>query len=62
MYSIVFYLISYSKCPKILHTKMSDKIAYVNSVDLDQTKYFKKLLHKKQKLGQRKDGIKCLKF
>ena len=48
---------------------MSDKIAYANSVDPDQTapegavwsgstlfstKYFKKRLHKKQKLGQKR--------
>ena len=28
---------SISKCPKILFTKSSDKMAYANSVDLDQT-------------------------
>ena len=27
----------YSKCPKIWYTKVSDKMAYANSVDLDQT-------------------------
>ena len=27
----------YGKCPKILYTKVSDKIAYANSVDPDQT-------------------------
>ena len=27
----------YSKCPKISHTKVSDKIAYADSADLDQT-------------------------
>ena len=27
----------YSKCPKILYTKVSDKMAYANSLDPDQT-------------------------
>ena len=27
----------YGKCPRILYTKVSDKTAYVNSVDPDQT-------------------------
>ena len=27
----------YSKCPKILNTKVSDKMTYANSADLDQT-------------------------
>ena len=27
----------YSKCPKILHTKIIDKMAYANSADPDQT-------------------------
>ena len=27
----------YGKCPKILYTKSSDKMAYANSVDPDQT-------------------------
>ena len=27
----------YGKCPKILYTKESDKMAYVNSADPDQT-------------------------
>ena len=27
----------YSKCPKILYTKVSDKMAYANSADPDQT-------------------------
>ena len=27
----------YSKCPKISYTKVSDKMAYANSVDPDQT-------------------------
>ena len=31
----LFY--NYGKCPKILYTKVSDKIAYANSVDPDQT-------------------------
>ena len=49
---------------KFSNTKMSDKMAYANSVDPDQSslirvytvchsaKYFKKQLHKKQNLGQ----------
>ena len=28
---------SYGKCPKILYTKLSDKRAYANSADPDQT-------------------------
>ena len=27
----------YCKCPKILYTKSSDKMAYTNSIDPDQT-------------------------
>ena len=27
----------YSKCPKILYTQVSDKMAYANSTDPDQT-------------------------
>ena len=27
----------YGKCPKILYTKVSDKITYANNVQLDQT-------------------------
>ena len=27
----------YGKCPKISYTKMSDKMAYANSADPDQT-------------------------
>ena len=27
----------YGKCPKILYTKLSDKMKYANSVDSDQT-------------------------
>ena len=27
----------YGKCPKILYTKISDKMAYANSVDPNQT-------------------------
>ena len=27
----------YGKCPKILHTKVSDKMAYENSAEPDQT-------------------------
>ena len=30
-------ILSYGKCPKILYTKMSDKMAYANSADPDQT-------------------------
>ena len=29
--------IQYRKCPKILHTKVADKMAYANSADPDQT-------------------------
>ena len=28
---------SYSRCPKISYTKVSDKMAWANSTDLDQT-------------------------
>ena len=28
---------SYGKCPKILNTKVSDKMPYANSADPDQT-------------------------
>ena len=28
---------SYSKCPKVLYTKVADKILYANSIDPDQT-------------------------
>ena len=27
----------YSKCPKVLYTKVSDKMAYANHIDPDQT-------------------------
>ena len=30
-------LSEYSKCPKILNTKVSDKMAYANSANPDQT-------------------------
>ena len=62
-----------SECPKILYTKVVNKIAYANSADQDQTalikfytvshstKYFKKQLHKKQN-WPKKYGIKCSKF
>ena len=33
----VFCFSKYSKCPKILYTKVSDKMAYADSVDPDQT-------------------------
>ena len=64
----------YGKCPKIVYTKVSDKMAYANSADPDQTalievctvyhstKYFKKELHKKQNLGKKMYEIKCSKF
>ena len=56
----------YGKSPKILNTKLCDKMTYANSADPDQTApavwsgstlfviplYFKNLLHKKQSLGQ----------
>ena len=32
---IIIY--SYSKCPKVLYTKVSDKMAYANSADPDQS-------------------------
>ena len=56
---------SYGKCPTILYTKVSDKVAYANSADPDQTvlikvytvchsiKYFKKQNHKMQNLNQK---------
>ena len=58
------YVKNLSKCPIILYTKSSDKIAYANSVDPESslirvytvcpsTKYFKKELHKKQNLIQK---------
>ena len=31
------YFMIYGKCPKILYGKVSDKMAYANSVDPDQT-------------------------
>ena len=31
------FFLEYSKCPKISYTEVSDKIAYANSVDPDQT-------------------------
>ena len=34
---VVIRLLMYCKCPKILYTKVSDKIAHANSVDPDQT-------------------------
>ena len=61
----------YGKYSKISYAKVSDKVAYANSVDPDQTvpgvavwsgstlfafllSIFKKQLHKKQKLGQKR--------
>ena len=74
----IFYWCNSSsyKCPKILYTKNSDKMAYANSADSDQsyqglhcmlghsTKYFKEQLHKKKKKKktQKINGIKCSKF
>ena len=33
----LFGEVHYSKCPKILYTKVADKMAYANSADPDQT-------------------------
>ena len=30
---------NYSKCPKLSYTKVSDKVAYANSADPDQTAF-----------------------
>ena len=56
--------LSYGKCPKILNTKVTDKMTYTKSEDPDQkeqsdqglhcfhsTKYFKKQMHKNQNLA-----------
>ena len=52
------FRIIYGKCPKILNTKVSDKMTVANSADPDQTasasvchsaKYLKKQLQKKTK-------------
>ena len=48
---------TYGKCPKILYTKVSDKVAYAKSA-LDHSvchssKYLKKQLHKKQNSGKK---------
>ena len=48
----------YGKCPRILYTKVSDKMAYAYSAIwvytvCHSTKYCKKELHKKQNLGQK---------
>ena len=67
--SSINLLLIYSKCPKILYTKTSDKMAQANSADPDQTapeekpdqslnclhstKYFKKQLNKTQSLDQK---------
>ena len=66
---ILSKLCVYGKCPKISYTKVSDKIAYTNTVDPDQTApngavwsgstlfviplSILRKLHKKQKLGQK---------
>ena len=50
---------NYSKCTKISYNKISDKMAYANSADPDQTapeKYFWTQLHKRA----RTCGMKCL--
>ena len=67
----------YSKCPKILYTKISDRMAFANGVEdphqSDQGLHYFAislcilrniyyLLHKKQNLDQKKYGIKCSKF
>ena len=31
------FFLKYGKCPKILYTKVADKMAYANSADPDQT-------------------------
>ena len=66
---------TYGNCPKILYTVVSDKMAYANNVDPDQTArsslirvytvchstlYFKKQLPKKQNLGQKNVWNKVL--
>ena len=56
--TVLYREIPNGKCPKNWQTKVSDKMAYANSVDPDQTvchpiKYFKKQLHKKQNLDQK---------
>ena len=35
--NIAFSIRHYCKCPKILYTKVSDKMAYINIADLEQT-------------------------
>ena len=61
-----YFFLKYGKCPKILYTKVSNKMEYANSVDLDQstlisvytvchsTKYLKKHLQKIQNIGKKK--------
>ena len=39
------YLVTYGKCPKISYTKVSDKMAYANSADPDQTEQSDQGLH-----------------
>ena len=69
------YLLShcwYLECPKILYTKVSDKMTYANSADPDQPvpqgAVFAIPLSilrndcKKSKFRPKKYGIKCLKF
>ena len=37
VYHLTWLNQSYAKCPKILYTKVSDKMTYANSADPDQT-------------------------
>ena len=39
LHAILFWKGIYGKCPKILNTKVSDKMTYANSADPDQTAY-----------------------
>ena len=51
-----YYCYYCNTCPQILYTKVSDKMAYVNSADPDHTacKCLKKPLYKKQNLYLKK--------
>ena len=53
---------AYSKCPKILYTKCSDKMTYAKNVDPDQDDVSCKLSPKIQILFSRKNKIKKKKF
>ena len=71
MVNILKFCTPKGKYSKILHTKVSNKMAYANSENPDQnalisvsavchsTKNFQKQLHKQQNLGKKKYGIKC---